>query len=231
MNVKEFGEQLRAIRKEKRLTLMQLEELTGYSHPYLSLSQIETGKKKSIPSSELLERLATALKVPYSSLLTMAGYDGLAKEIELGSEQENTDLKDFLEQKLPLYAAYNGHKLTNEDHRRILDVLNILFPERSSRVRRTAQLAKPQIINRNKVAPSGQDEKLIGSVLRTNIQRLIDGKGWTLYSLSKRSGVSLTVMYSLGRKERGPTAGVLVKLADALGVAVDELVRVDSSPN
>lgn len=65
----------------------------------------------------------------------------------------------------------------------------------------------------------------MGLCIKQNVQRLIDSKGWTLYRLSKISGVPLTVLYSLGQKKSGPTAETLVKIADALGVTVDELVR------
>lgn len=61
--------------------------------------------------------------------------------------------------------------------------------------------------------------------IKANVQRLIDAKGWTIYRLSKESGVPLTTLYSLDNKKHGPTADTLVKLADALGVTVDELVR------
>ncbi|GMA52579.1 hypothetical protein GCM10025857_39950 [Alicyclobacillus contaminans] len=65
----------------------------------------------------------------------------------------------------------------------------------------------------------------MGRAIQDNVQRIIKAKGWTLYRLSKESGVSLTALYSLGKKKFGPTADILVKLADALGVTVDELVR------
>lgn len=65
----------------------------------------------------------------------------------------------------------------------------------------------------------------MGLAIKNNVQRMVDEKGWTIYRLSKESGVSLTVLYSLDKKELGPTADTLVKLADALGVTVDELVR------
>lgn len=65
----------------------------------------------------------------------------------------------------------------------------------------------------------------LGLAIKENIQKLIDARGWTIYRLSKQSGVSLTVLYSLDKKELGPTADTLIKLADALNVTVDELVR------
>jgi len=65
----------------------------------------------------------------------------------------------------------------------------------------------------------------MGCAVKDNIQKIIEAKHWTLYRLSKESGVSLTALYSLDKKELGPTADTLVKLADALGVTVDSLVR------
>lgn len=65
----------------------------------------------------------------------------------------------------------------------------------------------------------------MGLLIEKNIQRLIDEKGWTLYRLSKESGVSLTTLYSLGAKKNGPSADALVSIADALAVTVDEIVR------
>ena len=65
----------------------------------------------------------------------------------------------------------------------------------------------------------------MGMAIKAKVLKLIEEKGWTLYRLSKESGVSLTALYSLDKKELGPTADTLVKLADALGVTVDELVR------
>jgi transcriptional regulator with XRE-family HTH domain len=65
----------------------------------------------------------------------------------------------------------------------------------------------------------------MGAAIKNKIQKLLDARGWSIYRLSKESGVSLTVLYSLDKKELGPTADTLIKLADALGVTVDELVR------
>ncbi|MGE7718067.1 helix-turn-helix domain-containing protein [Priestia megaterium] len=65
----------------------------------------------------------------------------------------------------------------------------------------------------------------MGMKIEDNIQKLLDKKEWTLYRLGKESGVSLTVLYGLGDKKQGPQIETLIKLADALGVTVDELVR------
>lgn len=65
----------------------------------------------------------------------------------------------------------------------------------------------------------------MGITIQNNIEKLLNVKGWTKYRLSKESGVSMTVIYSLSSKECGPTAETLLKLADALGVSVDVIVR------
>lgn len=173
LSVKEFGEWVKALREEKGLTLTQLGDMIGYSNPYLS--QIETGKKKKMPSPELLEKLAKPLGVNYSDLLFMAGYDDLAKGVRLREAQaefqgdidnlfndegsveiifkenryENVrdangatiqyvipneelvrrffDIRYLLTKREKAY--YNGHLLTDQDRKRILDVLKALFPE------------------------------------------------------------------------------------------------------
>ncbi len=63
---KKFGESLRNLRKEKRLTLRQVEKIAKISNSYLS--QIEQGKR-SIPSIETLERLAGAYGVSLFDLI------------------------------------------------------------------------------------------------------------------------------------------------------------------
>jgi transcriptional regulator with XRE-family HTH domain len=65
----------------------------------------------------------------------------------------------------------------------------------------------------------------MGIGIKNNIEKLLESKGWTKYRLSKESGVSMTVIYSLASKESGPTAETLLKLANALGVTIDEIVR------
>lgn len=54
------GENLKRIRKTKKMTLKQLEEITGITNSYISA--IENGRKKNL-STEILEKLAKALGV------------------------------------------------------------------------------------------------------------------------------------------------------------------------
>ncbi|MEV2910184.1 helix-turn-helix transcriptional regulator [Paenibacillus larvae] len=145
LSVKDFGKWLKALREENGLTLTQLGDKIGYSNPYLS--QIETGKKKNMPSPELLEKLADPLCIDYSDLLFMAGYDDLANGVLMKEREEElsqlfseldgrqnfidgiSDLKNLLKREVSPLPKYNGHRLTEQDRRRILGMLEILFPE------------------------------------------------------------------------------------------------------
>lgn len=65
-----IGEFIKFRRKEKGLTLVDLQEASGVSNSYLS--QIENGKFK--PSSDILKKLATPLEISYYELMFKAGY-------------------------------------------------------------------------------------------------------------------------------------------------------------
>ncbi|NQX45309.1 helix-turn-helix transcriptional regulator [Paenibacillus tritici] len=65
----------------------------------------------------------------------------------------------------------------------------------------------------------------MGMEIENNMQRLIDERGWTIYRLAKESGIAVSALYNLGKKKQGPYAETLVKLANALDVSLDELVR------
>lgn len=64
--------------------------------------------------------------------------------------------------------------------------------------------------------------------IRANIQKLIEAKGWSWYRLSKQSGVSLNSVYNIGNREHGPSTNTMIKIANALGSTVDELIQPES---
>lgn len=64
----------------------------------------------------------------------------------------------------------------------------------------------------------------MGQTIEVNMQRMIEEKGWTIYRLSKESGVAVSALYNIGKKKQGPYAETLVKLSSALGVSLDALV-------
>lgn len=151
--MRELGKLIKEKRKEKRLTLAKLGELSNLTHGYLS--NIENSNKK--PSPEVLKKLGRILEIPYSTLLFEAGYEELFEAVKISEAfadfaepvdsdiekvvlrinalEKTIDLKDFLEQDLidliieDVKPYYNGHLLTNQDRKRILAMLEILFPE------------------------------------------------------------------------------------------------------
>lgn len=81
MDAKEFGAKLKEIRKEKKITLLDLKARTGYSDSYLS--QIENGYK-GLPKPELLRKLAVGLDISYIHLKNLAGYSDSYIDVETG---------------------------------------------------------------------------------------------------------------------------------------------------
>lgn len=67
----EFQQYLEKARKNKGLSLRQVEQETGISNAYLS--QLETGKIKQ-PSPTILHKLSQLYDVPYTTLMKLVGY-------------------------------------------------------------------------------------------------------------------------------------------------------------
>ncbi|WDV94205.1 helix-turn-helix domain-containing protein [Brevibacillus parabrevis] len=70
MELIEFGHYLKSLRKGKKLTIRQLEELTKVSNSYIS--QMERGDRR--PSPNILKKLEGPLGIPYQELMVKAGY-------------------------------------------------------------------------------------------------------------------------------------------------------------
>lgn len=139
----EFGSFLRNLRKNKGLTLKELGKLSGLSYPYLS--QIERGIRgiKGVPSPEILKKLSEALNVSHFDLMAVAGYydeDDLLEPIEatlkdmlVKSQSKKTEFTQFIDLENILQQTnlrYKNKFLLEEDRKRILDMLNVLFPEK-----------------------------------------------------------------------------------------------------
>ena len=62
---------LRAVRKQRGLSLKKVEKAAGVSNAYLS--QLERGRRNP-PHPDILKRLARVYEVPLSDLLSAAGY-------------------------------------------------------------------------------------------------------------------------------------------------------------
>ncbi len=84
ITMEDFGEYLRGLRAEQRLSLREVEEKAGVSISYVN--QIEQGKRRP-PGVGILRKLAPVYSVPIRNLLRMAGYleEGTT---ELSEEEE-----------------------------------------------------------------------------------------------------------------------------------------------
>ena len=66
-----FGEYLRTLRLEQKLSLREAEKLSGVSNSYLGL--IERGQRP-IPGADILKKLAPVYNVPVRDIMRAAGY-------------------------------------------------------------------------------------------------------------------------------------------------------------
>ncbi|WP_238652337.1 helix-turn-helix domain-containing protein [Paenibacillus piscarius] len=149
MELLEFGKYLKKLRNERGLTLAQLAEASKVSHSYLS--QIENGKKKNFPSSEVLINLSGPLGVYYGELLREAGYlvnvdiDDYNEELEEERyrREQSMDLEEFDDEepywtelnnlltKEP-HITYRDILITNEERKLIIAYLDGLFAKKKS---------------------------------------------------------------------------------------------------
>lgn len=166
VNSQELRTYLKSLRKEKGLTLEQLEEKLGYSNSYLS--QIETGRKKK-PSFEFLMKAASFFNVSYEDLLNKAGYIGgiqvdaekmLTSEkvanwnrdnaILLGIIMSNREfpLNGILDKDNPYPIKVNDpeehkdYELSNEYKKDLLFIAQIIARERSTNEKEKRKLFK-----------------------------------------------------------------------------------------
>jgi HTH-type transcriptional regulator, competence development regulator len=134
----ELGQYIRKIRKDKKITLVQLAEKIGLSQPYLS--QIENGKRKQDSlDPEILNKIAIGLGINQSDLwskaYTIYSTASYASEMNLETlikeDKELKEKKDILFQlKNKQSNVYlNGNMLTDDDRQRLIDGLKLIFPD------------------------------------------------------------------------------------------------------
>lgn len=141
-----FGSYLRTLRKEKKLTLKDIANKSGLSVGYVSQLELGTRAKDSLPSKEVIDKLAQSLEVASIELLREAGYfhvdnyedyyketayDRLKMALENLSKLENSFLPNIPfahdEHQNPIYLHYKGHLVTEKKKKQILTMLDILF--------------------------------------------------------------------------------------------------------
>ena len=109
----DIGEFIRDMRQNARISLRQLAEQAGVSNPYLS--QIERGLRK--PSAEVLQQLATALRVSTPVMYLRAGLLDLKDgQGVLAAIANDPDLTDVQKQTLThLYETFRRENARDAD--------------------------------------------------------------------------------------------------------------------
>ena len=120
MNALAFGEYLRRLRKNKKLTIRQLDTYSGVSNSYIS--QMERGER-GIPSPEILKKLSKPLGVDYEELMRVAGYiDENKEESEYAlSEDEFSSIVREIEEEYKVNLHDNP--IAHEAVRQSLDII------------------------------------------------------------------------------------------------------------
>src|SRR5215212_8674097 len=73
-------------------------------------------------------------------------------------------------------------------------------------------------------------EDVVARAIAGNLRRLRSARTWSLDTLAARSGVSRGMLIRIEQARTNPSVGTLVRVADALGVSVAQLVDVVDAP-
>ncbi|MDM5299487.1 helix-turn-helix domain-containing protein [Bacillus pumilus] len=112
-----FGEQLRMLRENRKMSVNQLAMYSGVSAA--GISRIENGKR-GVPKPLTIKKLAHALKVPYEDLMLIAGHIEQEKVHEMKPKYESilkiyqTAIQNELDH-LPLFDGDQWETLTTQD--------------------------------------------------------------------------------------------------------------------
>lgn len=114
-----FGEYLRTLRLEQKLSLREAEKLSGVSNSYLGL--IERGQRP-IPGADILKKLAPVYNVPVRDMMRAAGY--LKNEDVSISEDDEVEMAFNFVMNDPRYKSGTRIKggLTTEIKRFIVEM-------------------------------------------------------------------------------------------------------------
>jgi len=74
------------------------------------------------------------------------------------------------------------------------------------------------------------DTDVVAQAIARNLRRLRASRGWSLDLLAARSGVSRGMVIQIEQARTNPSVATLVRLSDALGVSVAQLVDVADVP-
>jgi transcriptional regulator with XRE-family HTH domain len=105
LEASDFGGYLKRLRKEKKLTIRQLELYSKVSNAYIS--QMERGER-GVPSPDILKKLSKPLGVDYEELMNRAGYfDDPDKELERADERFLKEIDDLELTEQQIIEKYN----------------------------------------------------------------------------------------------------------------------------
>lgn len=122
----DFGLYLKKKRKERKLTVRQLDLKSGVSHSYIS--QMENGAR-GIPSPEILQKLSGPLGVDYNELMKEAGYiNGVEVKNTKTAEEISNEIMKLLNSNHAL--TVNDHVLTEDDRNTLRGMLDRMFPKK-----------------------------------------------------------------------------------------------------
>lgn len=119
---KGFGKFLRKLRKDRGLTLRQVEEAAKISNAYLS--QVERGER-GVPHFRVLQRLASAYGIPTSQLVEAAEAEAQGKPVEKRDTAPDVQ-----------YVARGYEKLSEERRQQLQSFLRHLVNEEQERKQR-----------------------------------------------------------------------------------------------
>jgi len=112
-----FARYLKRLRKDRGMSLRQVEKITKISNSYLS--QIEKGKR-DIPTFKILSRLADAYGVEINSLIKVA-------------EDEGGNIEPFFKNKIPdaYYISREYNQLSDDRKQALKNFLQYLVDQES----------------------------------------------------------------------------------------------------
>lgn len=117
--MKEFGERLKKLRTNRHMTQDELGEIFESPKAQSTVGTWERGVRQ--PSMEDLVRIAQFFNVSIDYLLGLSEEE---RRVETFKEDNPKELKEFLQQNSILF---NGAELSQEDKRRMTDILTGLF--------------------------------------------------------------------------------------------------------
>jgi len=125
MENKKLGDYLRNLREMEGLSMNQVAKAAGMSQGYLSRIESGTGNP---PSAEILQKLATVLKVHPTLLMIQAGYidETALNQKHVYEEKDNELYHIFKKDEL----FFNGFHLTKREQNQAWTMLKLFFREK-----------------------------------------------------------------------------------------------------